>query len=92
MDRYETKFYNSWLMWIVILILLGIFIIFIIIVASGENYYTNYRKESCKAYLSQLNGQLMRSIAENPEKEDELKKQYNQYVVASECTMAYVIQ
>lgn len=81
----------NWSILIVILILLGIFIIFIIILSSGYNYYKEYSDETCKAYLSSLNGQLMRSLSNvtDPDEKTNLTNIYNQFISASKCSSTY---
>lgn len=81
---------NIWF-WAIFLLILGIFIIFIIIIATTYDYSDTWKKETCKANIASLNGQLMRSLAGNESQTEQLEQIFNNYVNASKCDTAYLI-
>ena len=85
---YEST-YSNWGLAFIFIILLGIFIIFVIIVATGNDYYKDARKESCRNNLSELSGQLMRAYSADNGNKDYLESIYNTYVSAGGCNSTY---
>ena len=81
--------YTYWGLVFIFLILLGIFIIFVIIVASGQDYYRTAKQQYCRAYLSDLSGQLLRANAQNSSEQEYYKGVYNRYVTAAGCSTDY---
>ena len=79
MDNYALSF--------IVLILLAIFIVFIIVISTGCGY--DYNKETCKVYLSNLSGELMRADSGNSADRQYYKDVFNSYIDAAGCSSSY---